>query len=491
MSFNKLTILLIILLISCSSNNSTSVKDTGYAEFIAYTYTQLDAVLNQRKNDLIMHLNESWNAAEAIRNDKTLINFFAIKNEYYKLKKEGDIPPEIALNIENLKKNIHSYYLLKYINFYDLLFINEEGDIFYTIRKQADYHKNIFDKSLRHTMLSKKLINSKNESFVDFEFYQISGEPSAFFIEPVKQERKQIGWIVLQCSINKINSMFTKCSELKTTGEVVLVNKAHYLLTNSRFKVEPTILKQQLPFRNIEYKFNEGKGRKAVTDYRGKHVYSCFETFSFLGSDWLIIAKIDKNEVVTEYYKKNKKNLLPQLTPMLHSSLYSDTHKITKDTNYTRVDMDEYQRTTDNIHTMGVATCTGVSISYPERFTYLAHISPYDRIYNESRTNLVCQMIKHLSYFEITPSENEHIQINAISTQTKSLEKLIDLIIDNNFFLNQIKFIYNNNAEYGNLYSNTNTGSCTVNWQTADSAYNQSFSSIPDLETLILSIAEK
>ena len=110
-------------------------------------------------------------------------------------------------------------------------------------------------------------------------------------IEPLIENGKTLGWIVMQCSINKINSIFTNNNSLGTTGELVLVNKDHYLLTNSKFRAEPTILRQQLPHENIESKFKEGQGHKLVTDYRGKKVLSSFEVFEFLGSKWLIIAR--------------------------------------------------------------------------------------------------------------------------------------------------------------------------------------------------------
>ena len=92
-----------------------------------------------------------------------------------------------------------------------------------------------------------------------------------------------------------------------------LVNKNCYMLTDSRFYGETNILKKNLSKDNIESKFSEKKGHKTVTDYRGYRVLSSFEVVHVLNSKWLIVAKIDEDEILTEYYKKNKAKLQLQI----------------------------------------------------------------------------------------------------------------------------------------------------------------------------------
>lgn len=480
----------IITAYSCQKNISINSFDDKVNE----SYDDLISIVNEKKQHLDDYMNQTKGLASSITNDEAMLSFFKVKKEYYDLSKDTIMPKEIVDQIEDLKQQVQDHYLKHYIQFYDILFIDTKGDIFYTIRKEADYHMNIFEGRLSNTTLSKKLKDMPSESFIDFQFYEISGEPSAFFIEPIFEKRKNIGWLVLQCSINKINNMLVSDNELGSTGEVVLVNRDHFMLTNSRFKVEPTILKQQLPAQNIESKFKEKKGLKAVIDYRGKEVHSAFDVFNVLGSEWLIIAKTDKNEIVNKYYLENKDILYPQIEKYLLKQVKYSKNRLSLNNEKVSVHMDEFHRgdTTKALFTQGVSTCTAVNFSYPGQFAYLAHISPYDAIYGELKTDIVNQVFKQISYFEITESKKNSLEFQIMTTQTRSLKELINTIIANGYFLSQIKIAYHSNASYGNMYCDIANKSTTINWYMPDesnSTVSQNYKNIEDLETIILKVA--
>jgi len=63
-----------------------------------------------------------------------MTSFFVAKKEYYALMKDTVVPKQMVAQIEDLKQKIQYYYLLNYLNFYDILFIDTQGEIFYTIR---------------------------------------------------------------------------------------------------------------------------------------------------------------------------------------------------------------------------------------------------------------------------------------------------------------------------------------------------------------------
>lgn len=450
------------------------------------THTMLQKALTERKNQLIDYIAQINKIAQQTKDDKAMISFFKAKKEYYYLRQSTTLPSEIHQNITKLKENIQTHYLHNYLHFYDILFIDTQGEIFYTIRKQKDYHKNIFKDEFAKTTLSDKLQNNPGESFVDFQFYEISGEPSAFFIEPIFENSKPIGWFVLQCSTNKINEIFTIDEKLGSTSEVLLVNENHLLLTNSRFKVEPTVLKQELPSDNIASKFKEKKGFKNVIDYRNKEVVSAFEVFSFLNSQWLIIAKKDKDEIVTEFYSNNREKTLNEITHKILNTEYPiyDTIPYPRNT-LKRVDMDEYNRTSDTtiLYTQGISTCTAISAIYPGNFAYLAHISPYDKIYNESRTDITRTILKKIAYFEVTESEKEKIQFLIACTQTTALPALIKKITDEGYFLSQIKIACSPYAEYGNMYC-SNDGNAYIEWIINKKSYINNYSDINSIDKL-------
>jgi len=482
--------LIVIMLSGCKEDNTKQNQQHDI-------YSVLQDVLNERKEQLANYMNDSKALSKKIQHDHAMVSFFEMKRQYYYLKKDTILPAKLIEEIEKLKENIQYHYIMNYQSFYDILFIDTRGEIFYTIRKQADYQKNIFEGDLAHTALSKKLKDAPRESFVDFQFYEISGEPSAFFIEPVLNDGKTVGWFVMQLSTNQINNLFSINERLGATGEVVLVNKDHYLLTNSRFKNQPTILKQQLPDENIDAKFQERSGKKTVVDYRGKEVHSVFDVFEFFNSEWLIIAKIDKNEVITQQYRHNKKKYFSELKSRFNFNELYSTDIINQNDQYVYVDMNEYHRGSpaDVLCTQGVSSCTAVNICLPGQFSYLVHVSPYDVIYNESRTDLLAQIFKQITFFEITESEKQQLEIHIMTTQLNSIEKLIDKIIDNGYFLSQIKFCYNPYALYGNIYSDCSENKVWVNWkmdqdQGAD-FIQQDFKNIPSMENILVEIKTK
>lgn len=457
---NPIFLLLVIMtgIMSCTENDTTlNVK----------TYNKLDEIVANRKKQLVHYMESIHQKAASIKEDEVMRNFFTLKKEYYHLTKTSKLPERFNRKIQKLNHDIQHHYILNYLQFYDILFIDSNGHIFYTIKKQKDYLKNVFKGKLSHTALSAQLEKRTSESFVDFQFYDISGEPSAFFIEPIVNNEDISGWIVLQCAINKINSLFSFHKNLGATGEVFLVNENHYMLTDSRFKASSSILKQRLATENMSRKFAERKGHKSVIDYRDKRVYSSFEVFEFLKSQWLIIAKIDEDEVITNHYMQHQNEFPDLFKPAGRKYSHEVTFFKPPDSLIMNVDMDEFRRvdSTAVLYTPGVSTCTVVSVSYPGHFTYIAHISPFDKIYGESKTDLLGQILKRLTYFEILQSEKQNLEFVIVTTHNKTTKNIVDILVNSGYFLSQIKLMYEPRAKYANIYYDHDLNKCIVIWR--------------------------
>ena len=446
--------------------------EQSYAEFKAARYRFLDQALETRKEQLISYILEIQTKANKIRQDKFCTDFFKIISTFQTLKQTGRLTPQSIKKTEALKEQFREHYIFSYHHFYDVLFINPRGDIFYTIREQKDYLKNIFKPPLNETALARKMQSVPSESFVDFQFYKISGEPSAFFIEPVQDENGLYGWIVLQFSINRINDMFTRHQEMGETGEIFLVNQDHYMLTDSRFKAESTILKTQLADENISSKFAAGKGHKEVVDYRGQKAISSFEAFGFLGSKWLIIAKMDEAEIFTEYYREHPAALESIVKQCFdYQPRYTTGGFMFGDG--IEVDMDEFRRIDNNqcIYTHGVARCTAVIIKYPGKFTYFAHISPYDRVYGETRTDLISNMLKKIEYLEITAAEKYKLRFFIVSPNPTAFFNTVQTLLDYGYFLSQIVFLHNPEAQHANIRCGGQDNEVLATWKMNDGSY--------------------
>jgi len=276
----------------------------GFPAHTKKAYKDLADVVSQRKAELTKFCDSLKEKAQSVSVDPVMRKFFIAKSSYYHLTKDIDPPDDIKKQMGLLKKAAEKHYLANYLEFYDILFIDNDGDVFFTIRKESDYHSNIFQGEFAKTHLAQTLQSDPDKGFVEFQQFAPSDEPAAFFIVPMKDKGKNLGWFVLQCSVNKINSIFMS-SEIGLTGEVFLVNSNQVMLTDSRFIGDSTILRKHLSRDNIDSKFKERKGNRVVMD---------------------------------EFAKVNNGRCM---------------------------------------HAFGVSTCTCFVVSFPKKFAYMAHISPF------------------------------------------------------------------------------------------------------------------
>ena len=393
------------------------------------TYQTLKTAVHAKKEQLSRVCNGYKRKAKELAHDTKMQRFFQLKKTYYGRLQSEPVPEEYAAVINELKRKIQTYFLEKYSLFYDMLMIDTNGDIFFTIRKESDYHRNIFKGSLAQTNLSKTLKKKSTKRFVDFQYFMPSKEPAAFFVEPFYKEDVLQGWFVLQCAINRINSLFIDNENLGRTGEVFLVNKEHFMMTNSRFRNDVQTMKVSLDPRNIRTKFELRKGRKEVVDYRRVRAHSYFEVFDFLGVEWLIVAKKDEDEILTEKYIQNEKKYAERL---FRRSFYPAVrqHRRPDVSGSRKVDMDEFVRTEEGelLYTYGITTCTGFIASFPNRFSYMAHLSPYDKMYQADHyyTDLVTQILKRLSEYEICEIEKRDLRFYIVATHRETVRTIID-----------------------------------------------------------------
>jgi len=446
-----------------------------YAEKNPYdwAFIQLDYVRQEKVAQLERFTQKIHDLAKQASQDKMIHSFFKMNQQYYNVCESQKPTASLTKDIEKLRQHFNQYYIENYFGFYDILFINTDGSVFYTLRKESDTNININNSSVSLGILEKAISKRPDhEVFIDYYEYTPSSEPAAFFIEPMKKQGVLLGWIVLQCSINTLNSIFSATDDLGQTGETFLVNKNGLMLTESFFKGQSTILKKRLDDRNIKVKFAERKGHRVVTDYLGATALSSFEVFEYLGTNWLVVAKIDKDEITTNHYKQHHKYYEKML--LEHLRRIQTMPKFNTKDNHPpigalRVDMDEFLKATDNesLETWGVSTCTALLAMVPEKFAYLAHISPKDKIYNGTGTNLVSQITKKIKGFDIYPFERINVIFVVIAPHLDGLGNIINRLISDGFLLSQIRVSFNSKARTASVIYNYSNNDLIIDWTMA------------------------
>jgi len=427
------------------------------------TFFRLDKIRMSRKNDIIDYFKKIESLASEVKNDEKMLSFFHTL-------KDND-------NLSGMKFDyeIDKYFVENYGYFYDILFVDINGYVFHSIRQEADYHTNLFEGSLSDTDLAKKLRNSKKDHYIDYKFYPPSDEPASFFATLISKGEINLGWIILQHPINSINMALSKKGNMGRTGEVYLVNSEKIMLSESRFLGDSTILKRRVDTAAVKEALEKSVGERIIIDYRGIKVFSSFEKFTVSDTDWIIIAEIDEAEVITDHYKKHKKYFESEIMKYLESTTQKKRGPYLK-RDVKRVDMNEFEKAIPGtvLETSGISTCTGVTILYPGKFAYLAHISPMDSIYESDkitdifikhkRSNFLGELIGKVTYYDIYPFEFNRLDFVVVATHNSSFQGAVDTILKRGAELSNIRFVYNSKADSANMIVDVTESKALVEW---------------------------
>ena len=474
-----LPLLILFFLSSLSScKPSTDLKKA--------TFSRLTKIRTEKKQKVINYFGTVRKLAFEMQTDKKMSRFFLEMK-----KNNGNLNLEYALD---------EYSVSRYGQFYDILFIDNSGYIFHSLRKESDYRTNIFNGRMAKTKLATGLKQRKN--FVEYDFYSPSGEPAAFFAMPLKQAEKQLGWIVLQCAINQVNTILTERKSLGRTGEVYLVNKNRLMLSDSRFLEDSTILKLKVDTEAVKNSFKHHTGESIINDYRGIRVFSSFEKFDLFGTSWIIITEIDEDEVLTDYYRKNRKYYNSEISDYLAERVIKNKKSDDKPKIVKRIDINEFAKAEPGelIKTYGVATCTAVTILFKNKFCYLSHISPMDKIYRRPRFinmlqerksgDFLGELINKVKYFDLYPYELRELEFVVIAPHFKSFSGAVDEILNNGMELSNIKFMYNPTAICANVIADASQNTAIVNWVSDKAEIMEYSSGVEDLSSIFKKIIQ-
>ena len=480
------TILLALLVLSTAAGADKSPYD--------WALVRLDYARQEKVQQLRRFCERVHDLAARAREDEVMVKFFDVNLKCFTLAQEGTPPEEFTRKIAEFRKAFIEYYIENWLAFYDILFIDKRGRILYTIRRELDFEQNMFEGDLSRTPLAQCLRkNPQEEAFIDFHYYVASDEPAAFFVEPVRRDGQHIGWIVLQFAINKINSLFAGAEQLGETGEAIVVNRQGYMLTESNFEDDSTILKKRLDNRNIEAKFRERKGHRTVTDYRGFTALTSFEVFEFMGTQWLVVVKVDEAQVTTGHFMQHRNYYDERIVQYLAQSQAGeneDSYPPTDRKIIRQVDMDEFVKASHDelLQTLGVSTCTAVVATYPGKFGYLAHISPLDRIYGGDATNLLGHVTKKIKTYDIYKFERRRVRFVIVARHLDSLIPIVEKLVEEGFLLAQISVMYHPQAKCANVVYDYSQDHLSVEWvphQPSDVKYVQHAGASHNLETIV------
>lgn len=190
--------------------------------------------------------------------------------------------------------------------FYDILLINAQGDIVFSLLQEADFGTSLIDGPYAGTNLAKAYQSSSaflDIEFSDFEYYPPSFTEAAFSVIPIYGENRILGALAIQVNRSRILKNLSNYRGLGKTGEYVAarLSKNGDLLPAINMRFQPEALHNEFRFPHRDrlptYLATTGNnGYGVTTDYRGQEVVAAWSYVPSLR--WGLVAKIDIDEVL-------------------------------------------------------------------------------------------------------------------------------------------------------------------------------------------------
>ncbi len=187
--------------------------------------------------------------------------------------------------------------------YYDIFLFDTDGNLVYSVFKEADFATNMIDGEWRETGLADvfRQANSSTAdaqaSFVDFAPYAPSFDtPAAFIARPVfSPNGDRLGVIAYQMPIGELNALFE--FEFGETGTGYIVGGDGYLRTNLPKTEADDILKTVVNSPAIERGLAGESGEISYTNILSELVEGHFAPVPFHGVNWVVIVEQASEEL--------------------------------------------------------------------------------------------------------------------------------------------------------------------------------------------------
>ncbi len=222
-----------------------------------------------------------------------------------------------AANDGSLYSKVHATYhpylrefVLKH-GYYDLFLIDTQGNVVYSMHKEADFATNLNQGEWKDTGLAKAYHaamaqkDSKEIAYADFSPYAPrDNAPAGFMGRPMEDAAgNRIGVLIYQMPIDKMSGLFDDAKQMGATGKLYLVGLDHLLRNNVRFAKEATILKQT--YENEESKkalAGESGVNLRTANSDGQKIIRAFQPYAFGGAKYAMVFEIDYQEIMSGVY---------------------------------------------------------------------------------------------------------------------------------------------------------------------------------------------
>ena len=219
-----------------------------------------------------------------------------------------DLEEAIALQMEGQSEDFFTKYSNMY-GYYDLFLIAPNGQVFYSVCHEADYHTNMINGQYSDSGLGKlvrRVLETETYGVADFAPYAPSnGAPAAFIAQPFVQNNQVEVVVALQLSLEAMNTVMQQRAGMGQTGETYLVGPDKRMRSDSFLDTTGhtvaasfagTIQANGCDTEAAREALAGNTDAKIIIDYNGNPVLSAYAPVQVGDVTWALLAEIDKAE---------------------------------------------------------------------------------------------------------------------------------------------------------------------------------------------------
>lgn len=259
---------------------------------------KLESIRESKTLAIQQHIEEKMSYLDALADNEQVTRAFVPFIEAFE---EGGITGQ---EYESLS-SIHDDYFLRFLEefgFYDVFFIDQNGNVVYTAAKEADLGANLYTGELKDSGLSRafeEVQDSKKMTFVDYMYYAPSDESASFFAVPYinKETGEAYGVLALQLAGDRINELMAKDTGLGETGTVYLIGPDQLLRSDLREQETSDVGVIQVDTKAATDVINGKQDVLVSKNMEEEEVLTAFSPVVLPGMTWGIITEVDTEEI--------------------------------------------------------------------------------------------------------------------------------------------------------------------------------------------------
>jgi methyl-accepting chemotaxis protein len=193
--------------------------------------------------------------------------------------------------------------------YHDLFLVHPQGEIFYTVKREADYATNILNGKYADSQLGKlvqTVLQTKTFGMSDYAPYApCNNEPSAFIAQPLLDQAGQVELVVaLQLHHTFMNKIMRTSAGMGNSGEAYLVGsdklmRSDSVLDSNNFSVKNSFanpLQGSVDTVSSRAALQGQTGKQEVTNYLGEMVLSAYTPVTVGNTTWALIVEMKEVE---------------------------------------------------------------------------------------------------------------------------------------------------------------------------------------------------